>query len=113
MNVPNTREALTKECTGQRKSEGVERPQCQPLGFGTQIHGLCVSRKRELLNYGAIIPSRDPEDCTNRLSLQKLLPCVSVTCGLFCDPFTGCLCTVCLVKLETLDISLQFDLPFT
>lgn len=76
--------------------------------------GMCVCQGNgSCLNYGAIIPSRGPEDCINHLSLRKLLPHISVTCSLFYESFMGCLGTVCLVKSLTLDISLQFDLSFT
>lgn len=95
------------DCRGGKKCSASHG---QDLGFRSMVY-MCQGNG-SYLNYRAITPSRDPKDSINHLSLQKLLPHISVTCGLFYEWFTGCLCTVCHVKLQTLDVSLQFDLSF-
>jgi hypothetical protein len=74
----------TSDFIGQQKHSTVKihgSTKGQDLEF---IPMLCVFQgSRSYLNCGAIIPTRNAEDCINHLSLQKLLSCISGTCGLF------------------------------
>lgn len=74
----------TRDFIGKQKSSVVKTHsvnQGQDLEFISTLH--VFQGSRSYLNCGAIIPSRDAEDCINHLSLQKLLSCISATCGLF------------------------------